>query len=126
MLGHLARIIGGSRPGRLCALSAVTFVAGCSWFGGGSDSSTQQNEAAPSKTTALPHHADKSTCGADRLQDLIGRTLEPGVRRQIVNRSGAEQYRVLGPDTMVTMDFNAQRLDIRVDENQQISEFDCG
>ncbi|RKQ96937.1 peptidase inhibitor I78 family protein [Kushneria sinocarnis] len=122
--------IGNAARSRILVLGMMTLLTGCSWFGGGNDRSQQTGDAArqgaPVPAGTLPQQADPTTCGADRLEELAGRSLEPGVRQQIVDRSGAEQYRVVGPHTMVTMDFNPQRLDIRVDDNQQISGFDCG
>ncbi len=60
------------------------------------------------------------TCPADELQGLIGQ------HRSVLDAVDYEPMRVAGPDEAVTMDYNAERLDIRVDAAGRIVSLICG
>jgi len=61
------------------------------------------------------------TCGMEDLQHFVGRP------RVSVSRSAMpETYRVVGPNSVVTMDYRADRLTVRVDENDVVESLACG
>lgn len=60
------------------------------------------------------------TCGADRLQGLVGQ--DAGIISEIVNDA---PLRVLHPGMTVTSDYNPARLNIAVDENGIITRVWC-
>lgn len=61
------------------------------------------------------------TCGMEDLQHFVG---QPRVN---VPRSAVpENYRVVGPNSVVTMDYRPDRLTIRVDENDVVESLACG
>lgn len=70
-------------------------------------------------TPPLPPEQD--SCGAGQLQGLVG---QPAAALQAMRFS--QPLRVIGPDTMVTLDYNADRLNIHVDEEEKISRVVCG
>ncbi|WP_456269334.1 I78 family peptidase inhibitor [Kushneria sp. AK178] len=111
------------------ATTALLGLNGCAWWGGGSDdaSSAQTDTASPLPINddAAPGEA-KQACGADRLDALTGAGLDQGVRQQIVDLSRAEQFRVLAPNTIRTMEYYPSRLNVHVDEQGVIQSFDCG
>ena len=60
-------------------------------------------------------------CGAADLQDLVGK---PGAVLDGMRFS--QDLRVLQPGTAVTMDYSADRLNIRLDARDVIVEVSCG
>ncbi|CUH23684.1 Peptidase inhibitor I78 family protein [Jannaschia seosinensis] len=59
-------------------------------------------------------------CGADGYRGLVGANIAA------VTLPAELNDRVIGPDTMVTMDYDPTRLNIRVDEDGRIVELYCG
>ncbi|MFC0337975.1 Peptidase inhibitor I78 family protein [Kushneria avicenniae] len=115
----------------LAALATVTLgLSGCAWWGGGSD----ETASAPADTHANQEDAGdsagsdeaKKACGADRLDALTGGLLDQDMRQQIVDQSQAQQFRVLAPDTIRTMDYHADRLNIHINEQGVVQSFECG
>lgn len=111
----------------LAALVTTTFLGlnGCAWFGGGSDATASKDQTGADTPSQSSDDARKA-CGADRLKDLTGVTLDQNVRQQIVDQSQAQQFRVLAPDTIKTMDYRENRLNINVNQQGVIQSFDCG
>ncbi|GLK53343.1 MAG: hypothetical protein CMH94_05065 [Oceanicaulis sp.] len=60
-------------------------------------------------------------CGMEDLQHFVG---EPRVN--VPRNAMPENYRVVGPDTPVTMDYRPDRLTIRVNENDIVESMACG
>ncbi|MFO6464991.1 I78 family peptidase inhibitor [Jannaschia sp. KMU-145] len=63
---------------------------------------------------------ESDTCGLDRFEGLIGRNIDSAAIGAHVD------HRVIGPDTAVTMDYLAERLNVRVDADGVITGLDCG
>ncbi|WP_103334266.1 I78 family peptidase inhibitor [Pseudotabrizicola formosa] len=63
---------------------------------------------------------DLSTCGADALQTLVG---QPASVLQTMRF--AHETRIIRPDTAVTMDYRADRLNIDIDRTERISRVYC-
>lgn len=63
---------------------------------------------------------DLASCGADALQYLVG---QPASVLQTM-RFGQET-RIIRPDTAVTMDYRAERLNIEIDRTERISRVHC-
>jgi hypothetical protein len=82
-------------------------------------------EAAAPMTPETAPHVDPATppadaCGALQYQALIGKPItEPGVPAEGPN------VRYIRPDTQVTMDFRADRLNIDIDTGGMIKGFRC-
>lgn len=60
-------------------------------------------------------------CGMERLQHYVGQP-----RVNVPRSAMPENYRVVGPDTVVTMEYRADRLTIRVNENDVVESMACG
>ncbi len=76
--------------------------------------------APPSSGPAVPP-ADKDTCNAARHAGLIGKPIaDPGVP------AASRQVRHIRPDSIVTMDFSATRLNINTDDKGMIVSISCG
>lgn len=64
---------------------------------------------------------DMATCGASALQQVIGLPV-----RVLPDRGSWSSIRIIHPGEMVTMDYNADRLNVRVDRNGTILQLSCG
>ncbi|MGN6269253.1 MAG: I78 family peptidase inhibitor [Sphingomonas sp.] len=65
-------------------------------------------------------------CKADGLADLVGQPATADLGAQALKRAGAKTLRWIQPGTAVTMDFRQDRLDIYLDEKNNISRVSCG
>jgi len=65
-------------------------------------------------------------CDASKVDYLIGENVSGYIERKAMKESGAEDVRVLKPDSVVTMDFNARRLNIHTDPGKVIIKLACG
>lgn len=65
-------------------------------------------------------------CNAAPVQFAVGRQADAGLQADTRARSGARTVRVLGPDQVVTMEFNAERLNLSVDANNRVIRVNCG
>ena len=112
----------------LATLATTTFLglSGCAWFGGGSDDAPAAQNGSDAETVSRPSDEALKACGADRLKALTGVRLDQNVRQHIVDQSQAQQFRVLAPDTIKTMDYREDRLNINVDQQGVIQSFSCG
>jgi hypothetical protein len=65
-------------------------------------------------------------CNAQGAQFAVGKTAGASVVEDARQRSGSLMARVLRPGQMVTMEFNAQRLNLDVDAASVIRRARCG
>ena len=65
-------------------------------------------------------------CDAARADTLIGSPATASLGTQVLKLTGARALRWIQPGTMVTMDYRADRLNIRLDANNRITKIDCG
>lgn len=79
--------------------------------------------AAMGPETSAPAPAD--ACGATRVAALVGRAWNE-VMTDLLERSGAEQFRLIRPGEAVTMDHRRERLNVYLDERERIVRFTCG
>ncbi|MAM57468.1 MAG: hypothetical protein CMN25_09060 [Salinicola sp.] len=68
----------------------------------------------------------EDACGAQTVGSLVGETLTDELQAQIADRSRAADIRVIEPGKSYTMDYRAQRLDIKVDDQRMITDISCG
>ena len=71
--------------------------------------------AAPGQTQT------EDQCGAQSHQSLVGKP-ETDLNKSTLSRG----TRIIHPDTVVTMDYSAQRLNIHVGKDGKISRVSCG
>lgn len=67
-----------------------------------------------------------ASCDATQVQGLVGQAYSDALAEQARQDANATQVRVLKPEQMVTMEFLGDRLNIEVDEKNQISGVRCG
>ncbi|WP_251977633.1 I78 family peptidase inhibitor [Salinicola avicenniae] len=65
-------------------------------------------------------------CGAQAVGSLEGETLTDTLQQTIAHRSRAATLRVMEPGKAYTMDYQAERLNIRLDDERTITDLSCG
>ncbi|WP_312958142.1 I78 family peptidase inhibitor [Stutzerimonas nitrititolerans] len=66
------------------------------------------------------------SCNAEAVQNLVGKTASPALLEQAREQSGAQTARVLRPQDVVTLEYNAQRLNLSTDGGLVIQRINCG
>lgn len=66
------------------------------------------------------------TCDAAALQSQIGQKATPSVMEDLRTRSGSATARMLRPGQLVTMEYNATRLNLIVDDKDVMTAIRCG
>ncbi|AXB76442.1 I78 family peptidase inhibitor [Novosphingobium sp. P6W] len=79
----------------------------------------------PPENVPPPAAAMEPSCGADQLGGYIGRKASDDVIAAITAWRGDKPVRVLHPDSMVTMDYRPDRLNIDLDANGIIKGLRC-
>ncbi|MBG6291516.1 MULTISPECIES: I78 family peptidase inhibitor [Pseudomonas] len=101
----------------LLSLLAVAALAGCSSKDSPSDAAQPAADSSPAMT---------GTCNAKAVQSIIGKVVTPTLTEEARRDAGASVARVLTPHQPVTMEYNSQRLNIDVDDNQVVKQVSCG
>ncbi|SFV03770.1 Peptidase inhibitor I78 family protein [Polaromonas sp. YR568] len=96
------------------AIIAPLFMSAC-----GSTASSGA-EAAPAPTPVA------TRCNAAPAQFAVGRIVDAALESDARARAGAKTSRVLKPDQVVTMEFNAERLNLSVDNTGRVLRVNCG
>lgn len=65
-------------------------------------------------------------CNAAPAQFAVGRTADAALENETRTRAGAKMVRVLKPNQVVTMEFNAERLNLSVDDAGRVTRVNCG
>lgn len=81
--------------------------------------------AEPEAALPPPPTADGPSCGADQLGSYVGSKATESVIAAIRAWRGENPIRVLKPDSMATMDYRPDRLNIDVDADGTIKGFRC-
>jgi len=79
---------------------------------------------APRQDTAPAPVAGR--CNAAPAQFALGRTADAALESEARTRAGAKTVRVLRPNQVVTMEFNAERLSLTVDDAGRVTRVSCG
>jgi 23S rRNA-/tRNA-specific pseudouridylate synthase len=82
--------------------------------------------APPAASGPAPARPAASICNAEPAQFAVGKTAGANVVEEARQRSGADMARLLRPNQAVTMEFNAQRLNLDVDTSGVITRVRCG
>jgi hypothetical protein len=65
-------------------------------------------------------------CNAAPAQFAVGRNADAALENEARMRAGAKTVRVLKPNQIVTMEFNAERLNLSVDDTGRVTRVNCG
>jgi hypothetical protein len=77
----------------------------------------------PPEPTPAPHAA---ACDAAPARHLVGRPASPELAAEAQRRTGARVWRWLRPGQIVTMEYRADRLNIRLDAQDKVEGLSCG
>lgn len=75
--------------------------------------------------SAMPGYGTK-TCDAAALQSQIGQKATTSSMEDLRTRSGSSTARILRPGQLVTMEYNATRLNLIVDDKDVMTAIRCG
>src|SRR5690554_2875066 len=106
---------------RLCLfVGSLGLLAGCAPI---PNSSATEHDPAP-----LPPRVSEreDVCGAQRVQDRIGRQHDESLTESIRQESGAVALRVIRPGHAYTMDYRGERINVHIDESGFITSIGCG
>jgi hypothetical protein len=81
--------------------------------------------ATPPETYPV-HGGSGHVCNAAKAKALVGRKRSPGAEAEALRLSGAASVRWIPPNTMVTMDYRPDRLNLRLDRKGRILSVSCG
>lgn len=65
-------------------------------------------------------------CRMAAAQFAVGRHADASLQAEATRRAGAQTLRVLRPNQVMTMEFNAQRLNLEVDASNRVVAVRCG
>lgn len=106
---------------RLCLIvGSLGLLAGCAPIPG--SSATEHGSAPPPPRVSEREDA----CGAQRVQDRIGRQHDESLTASIRQESGAVALRVIRPGHAYTMDYRGERINVHIDEGGVITSIGCG
>jgi len=97
---------------RLLALSCALLAAACA-----------QQAVVPQ---ASPPPPPSGACDAAPAQFAVGRAQTAPLVEEVRQRSGAYVARILRPNQAVTLEFNAQRVNVVVDAENKVTAVRCG
>lgn len=88
----------------------------------------QSEQAAEQAAEPMPAtaQADASACDASQAQWLAGKAPAAADLQQAQKDAGAQRARTLKPGQMVTMEFDAARLNVELDEKGLVAAVRCG
>lgn len=68
----------------------------------------------------------ESDCDAAPVQDLIGQQATSQLGAEVQRRTGATTFRWLQPGQIVTMEFRGGRVNVHLDEQNNVRSINCG
>ncbi|OYX64896.1 MAG: hypothetical protein B7Y89_01285 [Novosphingobium sp. 32-60-15] len=80
-----------------------------------------QRPSPPKPGTRAP-----DSCGSQVISRFVGADAEPAVRKAVATAVGHERIRWIKPGTVITQDFQENRLNVILDQTGQILTMRCG
>lgn len=106
--------------GKLClSVLGLSMLVGCTSITP-THAPTEPAPRAPQVTTG------ESACGAEQVQDRIGRSYAKALGESIQQQSGAATLRVIRPGHAYTLDYRADRINVHIDAGETINNIGCG
>ena len=108
----------------LLALGTLVTLAACSGGPGASAAGAQAKPAAATRaTTGQP---PRNQCNAQAVQSLVGQPFTDATLAQALAAAGADEARMLRPDSMITKEYQVGRLNVVVGADNRITRVHCG
>lgn len=124
-----------SRPLLAMSLPMLLSMGACTTTGSGTSTGPDATASAPdtasapaAPATGVPGTAPppQPGCNAEAARSVVGQLATNETVEQARSAAGAETVRTLKPGQMVTMEYNASRLNIDVDAGNTITNVRCG
>jgi hypothetical protein len=112
-----------SRHLLLSVLAVAALLSGCA---ASAPAPAPVPAPAPAPVAAGPAPAPQMQCNADGARFAIGEPASAQLEAVARVRAGAERVRTLKPNQVVTMEFNAGRLNLVVDARSRVTAVRCG
>jgi hypothetical protein len=110
---------------RILILPAIVALAGLGACASGTSNDTT-GIPAPSSASTTSSAPSSRVCDDDPAQAAIGKKVNDALLDDYRRISGAEIARALRPRSVMTMEYNPQRLNLRVDDNDIVTSVNCG
>ncbi len=105
------------------SLAALAFVAGCASHA--PDISATDTASSAPGISASDTSSSEKTCNADSVENIVGQKFSPGLLDTARQRAQAKLARALRPTDVITMEYNPQRLNLRLDEQDIVISVNC-
>ena len=86
---------------------------------------TGATPAAQTASNDVDSNPPGDACGASKVAQFVSQKATPAVRAEVAKEVGHDRIRWVGPDTVVTMDYRADRLNVTLDANDIITGGKC-
>lgn len=98
-------------------LPVLLLLAACS-------SPQPDSTAQPSATPSTAQ--ETAVCNADKVQWAVGQLADAALLERAKKESASKTARILTPGSVVTMEYNHQRLNLKVDKDNKVEAAYCG
>lgn len=98
-------------PGVLVVLVALT---GCA-------ANTTSTSSSPDTAAS----GNSQVCNAEQAESAVGQAVSPALVEKYRKQANAESARALRPNDVITMEYNPQRLNLKVDEQDIVISVNC-
>ncbi len=80
----------------------------------------------PSSSSSSLFSDSEYRCNADPAQTLVGQTYSSNLEQQARTLSGSRTVRTLRPGQVITMEYDPERINLRLDKDDVIVTIGCG
>ncbi|TEA79034.1 I78 family peptidase inhibitor [Allopusillimonas ginsengisoli] len=104
-------------------LAALALMAGCASHApdiSGADTGAGDTQSATTDTSS-----NQNTCNSDLAENAVGQKVSPDLVETSRKQAHAKMARALRPNDVITMEYNPQRLNLRVDEQDIVTSVNC-
>ncbi|MYN14133.1 hypothetical protein GSY71_13385 [Pusillimonas sp. TS35] len=99
------------------ALAALALLAGCA--------STSSSTGAAANNTPAATETSREVCNADLAQAAVGKKADGNLVEQFRKAANAKKARMLRPRDVMTLEYDPQRLNLRVDDQDIVISVNC-
>ena len=107
----------------LLAAGSLTALAGCSQTGDTASTPSTQASAPQRITSGQP---PRGQCQAEAAQSLVGQPYGADTLARALAAAGADEARMLTPNSMITKEYLRGRLNVEVDAAGRVAGVRCG
>ncbi|MFQ3789477.1 I78 family peptidase inhibitor [Halomonas sp. A29] len=90
-----------------------------------SNATNASHDPAP-KPPQVSESDNENACGAQHVQDRVGRRYDEALGESIRQESGAAALRVIRPGHAYTMEYRGDRINVHIDDSDTVTDINCG